>query len=348
MDTYLCACAQMRSSDNLDENVQTSLALLQEAADRGASLFATPEMTGLLDIRPGGMRSKVVVEEEDACLAAMRQGARQHQMWVLIGSLAIVIPDTNMFANRSFLIDPDGQIQARYDKIHMFDVDVGDGQSYHESKGYRPGEQAVTAQTPLGVMGMSICYDLRFAALYRALAQAGAQILTVPAAFTRVTGEAHWEVLLRARAIETGSYVIAPAQGGKHADGRETYGHAMIISPWGEVLACTQNDDAPQLITAQIDLGSIELPKPAARCHRSPTTETSRPSDKSSGQVSQMNRRQTIAGFLSAFAPLPAMAMTGLHTTNRFYPHQLEPGSICVWSVFLRRKGSRSKAYPPS
>ena len=256
MDTLICACVQMRSSDDVQENLASARQMVRDAAASGARLIVTPEMTGFLDIRPGGTRSKARAEAEDECLAGLRALAAELGVWLVIGSLAVRIEGEERFANRSFLIGPDGAVAARYDKIHMFDVEVGDGQSYRESRAYRPGDRAVLARTPVGAIGMTVCYDVRFAYLYRRLAQAGAQILTVPAAFTRVTGEAHWHVLLRARAIETGSFVIAAAQGGKHADGRETYGHSLIVSPWGEILA--EGGAEPGIIVAPIDLAQSE------------------------------------------------------------------------------------------
>lgn len=246
----------MRSGTQVAANIAAASALIREAAKQGASLIATPEMTNLLDIRPGKARAKISTEADDESLPAFTALAEELGVWLLIGSLAIALEDDDRFANRSYLISPDGQITARYDKIHMFDVEVGDGQSYRESRAYRPGTEAVVAQAGDATLGLSICYDLRFPHLYRKLAQSGAQILTVPAAFTRVTGEAHWHVLLRARAIETGSFVIAPAQGGKHEDGRETYGHSLIISPWGDIIA-EKADTEPGVLLAEIDLGEV-------------------------------------------------------------------------------------------
>ena len=256
MQPLICACIQLRSTDIISVNIQNVRALIGEAAQKGAQFVSTPEVTGFMDIRPGGTRSKAVFEAEDECLSAMRKVAQDHKIWLQIGSLAIKVEGEERFANRSFLINPQGEIRARYDKIHMFDVDVGDGQAYRESKAYRPGERAVLANTPIANIGMTICYDVRFGALYRTLAQAGAQIITVPAAFTRVTGEAHWEVLLRARAIENGVFIVAAAQGGKHADGRETYGHSMIVAPWGEVLA--EGGTEPGVILAELDLSRVD------------------------------------------------------------------------------------------
>lgn len=255
MTRLRAACVQMRSGVEIAPNIAAASALIREAAGQGATFIATPEMTNLLDIRPGMARPKIV-EQDDVPLHAFQALAAELRVTLLIGSLAVALEGDARFANRSFLIGPDGGVIARYDKIHMFDVEVGDGQSYRESRAYRPGEQAVLAQAPFGQVGMTICYDLRFPHLYRRLAQAGADILTIPAAFTRVTGEVHWHVLVRARAIETGSFVIAPAQGGKHEDGRETFGHSLIISPWGDVLAEAEGAE-PGIILADLDLDAV-------------------------------------------------------------------------------------------
>lgn len=258
------ACIQMRSGTEPAANLATATALIRDAAGQGATVIATPEMTNLLDIRPGMARPKVRTEAADQCLPAFRALAAELGITLLIGSLAIALEDgaDDRFANRSFLIGPDGNILARYDKIHMFDVEVGDGQNYRESRAYRPGETAVLAQTPVGKLGLTICYDVRFPHLHRALAKAGADILAIPAAFTRVTGEAHWHTLVRARAIETGCFVLAPAQAGKHEDGRETFGHSLIVSPWGDILAAGSADE-PGLVMAEIDL--LEVTKARAR-----------------------------------------------------------------------------------
>lgn len=252
------ACVQMRSGVEIAPNIAAASDLIRDAAGQGAQLVATPEMTNLLDIRPGKARPKIVPEADDQTLAAMRSLAAELGIWLLIGSIAVTLEGEDRLANRSVLIAPDGSVRARYDKIHMFDVEVGDGQSYRESRAYRPGERAVLAETDFGKVGMTICYDVRFPHLYRKLAQAGAGILTIPAAFTRVTGKAHWHVLVRARAIETGSFIIAPAQGGKHEDGRETFGHSLIVSPWGEVLA-EKADDEPGVILADLDLDAVAI-----------------------------------------------------------------------------------------
>lgn len=256
MTGFIAACIQMRSGTEPAANIAAACVLIREAAGLGATFIATPEMTNLLDIRPGMARAKVRREAEDDGLPVLRALAAELGITLLVGSLAIALEDDERFANRSFLIGPDGAILARYDKIHMFDVEVGDGQTYRESRAYRPGTEAVLAQSPAGRLGLTICYDVRFPHLYRRLAQAGAEILTIPAAFTRVTGEAHWHVLVRARAIETGSFVIAPAQGGKHEDGRETFGHSLIVSPWGEILAEAAGAE-PGVILARIDLADV-------------------------------------------------------------------------------------------
>ena len=256
MTEFKAACVQMRAGTEIEPNIDAASELIREAAGQGAQLIVTPEMTNLLDIRPGQARGKLVTEAEDISAAAFSKLAAELGIWLLIGSIAVRHETDERASNRSLLFGPTGAIIARYDKIHMFDVDVGDGQSYRESRAYRPGEQAVLAETPLAKIGMTICYDVRFAKLYRALAQAGAELLTVPAAFTKVTGQAHWHTLLRARAIETGCYVLAPAQGGTHEDGRQTFGHGLIISPWGEVLADSGGDE-PGVIYADIDLMKV-------------------------------------------------------------------------------------------
>jgi predicted amidohydrolase len=256
MTLLTAACIQMRSGTEPAANLAAATGMIRDAAGQGASFIATPEMTNLLDIRPGMARPKVRTEAEDESLPAFRALAAELSVTLLIGSLAIALEEDERFANRSFLIGPDGGLIARYDKVHMFDVEIGDGQTYRESRAYRPGEEAVLARAPFGKLGLTICYDLRFPHLYRRLAQAGADILTIPAAFTRVTGAAHWHVLIRARAIETGCFVIAPAQGGRHEDGRETFGHSMIVSPWGEVIAELPGDE-PGVLMATINLAEV-------------------------------------------------------------------------------------------
>ena len=256
MTVLRAACIQMRSSTDVSRNIDAARDLISAAAQQGATFIATPEMTNLLDIRPGQARSKISLETCDACLEALSKLAAQLNVTLLIGSLAIALPGDDRFANRSYLISPDGEIIARYDKVHMFDVEVGDGQTYRESKAYRAGNSVTVTETNFGRVGMTICYDLRFPHLYRALCQAGAELITIPAAFTRVTGEAHWHVLVRARAIETGCFVLAPAQGGAHEDGRETFGHSLIVSPWGEILAEAGHDE-PGFIVADLNLADV-------------------------------------------------------------------------------------------
>lgn len=254
MSRFRAACVQLRSGTEVADNIRDASALISRAAKDGAEFIATPEMTSLMDARPGELLSKTFAEADDPALKAFRAQAAALQRWLLIGSLAIRVSDTHC-ANRSFLLAPDGAISARYDKIHMFDVSVGDGRTYRESAQFAPGDMLVTAPLPWGTLGLSVCYDLRFPVLYRKLAQAGAAVLTVPAAFTRVTGEAHWHVLLRARAIETGAFVIAPGQGGRHGDGRETYGHSLIVGPWGDIRA--EGGTEPGVVLAEIDTRDV-------------------------------------------------------------------------------------------
>lgn len=268
----LVALIQTTSSDDPRENLARISARIREAANDGAQFILTPEVSNCVSMSRAHQEQVLQLEEDDLSLAGYCALAAELETWLLIGSLALKTGDADgRFANRSFLIDPSGAIVARYDKIHMFDVDVSKDETYRESDGYRPGTQAVVAQTPFGDLGLSICYDLRFAYLYRALAQAGAEILTVPAAFSPVTGKAHWESLLRARAIETGCYVLAPAQTGTHSAGlgkaRQTYGHSLVISPWGEVLADGGTEERTVLV--EIDRAEVAQArrKIAALCH---------------------------------------------------------------------------------
>ena len=233
---------QLTVSDDPAANLTQTLQHLRAAAAGGAGFVLTPECPNMLSSDRAHQRSHLRHEAEDETLATLRAEAQALGVWLLIGSLGLLTQDADgRFANRSFLIAPSGEIAARYDKIHMFDVDVSETEVYRESAGYRPGSAAVLAETPFAKIGLSVCYDLRFAQLFRRLAQAGAQILTVPAAFNHITGAAHWHVLLRARAIETGCFVLAPAQTGFHPEthgkGRNTYGHSLVVAPWGEVLA---------------------------------------------------------------------------------------------------------------
>ncbi|MBW4329605.1 carbon-nitrogen hydrolase family protein [Stakelama sp. CBK3Z-3] len=229
------ALAQMTSGIDPAANADTIVRAIGEAAADGAAMLFTPEMTGLLDSDRDRAGAHIAGEGEDIVLSAACREARRHGIWVALGSLALKRDDGRR-ANRSFVIDSDGNIRARYDKLHLFDVDLATGERWRESAVYAPGERAVVVDTPLGCLGLSICYDLRFPDLYRALSDAGATVLAVPSAFTRPTGKAHWETLLRARAIESSAFVIAAAQTGEHEDGRATWGHSMVVDPWGEVL----------------------------------------------------------------------------------------------------------------
>jgi predicted amidohydrolase len=255
-----CALLQLNVSDDPVANLGQTLSMLREAAAQGARFILTPEVTNCVSTSRAHQEKVLSLEEDDPTLAALGQEARALGVWVLIGSLALRTGDADgRFANRSFLIDPAGQIVARYDKIHMFDVDVTPEETYRESQGYRPGHQAMVAQTEFAPIGLAICYDLRFPALFSALARGGAQILTVPAAFSPVTGAAHWHVLLRARAIETGCFVIAPAQTGTHpcrtGKGRTTYGHSLVVAPWGEILL--DAGEAPGAYLFDLDLDQV-------------------------------------------------------------------------------------------
>ncbi len=252
--TFKVGLVQMRSGVDPQANRATVLAMIEKAARAGAAYVLTPEMTNIMEVGHQRLFAAIVDEEADPTLAALREAARRHSIYIHIGSLAVkVSPDKA--ANRSFVIDRRGEVVARYDKIHMFDVDLADGESYRESRNYRAGELAVVADLPWGRLGVTICYDLRFPALYRALAEAGASFFSIPAAFTRQTGEAHWHVLIRARAIENGSFVFAAAQGGKHENGRETFGHSLVVGPWGEIL--TEGGSEPGLILADVDLAQV-------------------------------------------------------------------------------------------
>jgi predicted amidohydrolase len=250
MASFRAACVQLRSTDDVAQNVGIALEFIREAASRGASFVATPENTTLMAPDGGAKLERSFSEGEDRALPAFQSAAEELGTWLLVGSLAIKVSDTKT-ANRSFLIDTKGRIAARYDKIHLFDVDLPSGERYRESNTVAGGDVAAVADLPWARLGLTICYDLRFPQLYRSLAKAGASVLTVPSAFTETTGKAHWHVLLRARAIENGAFVIAPAQGGLHANGRRTYGHSLIVSPWGEVIA--EADAEPGIIIADID-----------------------------------------------------------------------------------------------
>lgn len=250
MSGFRAACVQLRSSDDVAENIQTASELIRQAHALGAQFIATPENTTLMAADGGAKLERSFAEEADPALPVFRALAAELGVWLLIGSLAIKV-SAEKTANRSFLIDPDGVVRARYDKIHLFDVDLPSGESYRESNTVAGGGAAVVAQLPWCRLGLSVCYDIRFPQLYRSLAEAGAIAFTIPAAFTETTGKAHWHVLTRARAVENGAFVIAPAQGGRHANGRSTYGHSLIVSPWGEILA--EAGTEPGVIVADID-----------------------------------------------------------------------------------------------
>jgi predicted amidohydrolase len=256
-ETLRVAAIQMRSGTEPDRNVDALKALVADAAGKGATYIQTPEMTGAVQRNREALYAVLRDETTDAVAVAASALARKHDIHLHIGSTAIARPDGKV-ANRAFLFAPDGALGATYDKIHMFDVDLDKGESWRESATYEPGTHTVVADMGAARIGMAVCYDLRFPHLFRDQALAGADILTVPAAFTRQTGEAHWHVLLRARAIENGAFVIAAAQGGTHEDGRETFGHSMIVDPWGRVVAEADHDE-PAVIVADIDIGEVAV-----------------------------------------------------------------------------------------
>jgi len=252
---FRAALVQLRAGRSIATNLDSAEALIRRAGRGGAAYVQTPENTALMELEPESVLAQAQTEDESVPLARLRALTRELGIWLHIGSLAIRL-DSERVASRSFLITPEGEIAARYDKLHMFDVDLAGGESYRESHYYCPGAKAVLADLPFGRLGLSICYDLRFPALYRALAEAGAEFIAIPSAFTKQTGEAHWHVLVRARAIETGAYVLAATQGGLHENGRLTYGHSLIVSPWGEVLA--EAGEEPGVIFADLDLAASE------------------------------------------------------------------------------------------
>ena len=251
MTTFKAACIQMTASREEAENIAVVEALVGEAAAAGADYVQTPEMTNIIERDRERLMATLSTEAESPALAAFSDLAARHRIWLHIGSLALRAGPSRI-ANRAFLIGPDGAVRASYDKVHLFDVDLPNGESWRESATYSPGERALVADLPWCRLGFAICYDVRFPQLFRAEAHAGALVLTAPAAFTRQTGEAHWHVLQRARAIENGAFMVSAAQGGRHADGRETYGHSIIVSPWGEVLA-EAGGEGPEMILAEID-----------------------------------------------------------------------------------------------
>ncbi len=250
MGKFRAACVQLRSSDDVAENILVTSALVREAAAGGARFIATPENTNIMAQDGRAKLAATFDEAHDPSLPAFAELAKELGVWLLIGSLHIKVSEAKT-ANRSYLFAPDGSIAARYTKIHLFDVTVASGESYRESSTVEGGHEAVVADTEFGPVGLTVCYDLRFPQLYRRLAHKGAFAFTIPSSFTVPTGEAHWHVLLRARAIENGAFVIAPAQGGLHANGRKTYGHSLMVAPWGEILAEAGTD--PGVIFAKID-----------------------------------------------------------------------------------------------
>lgn len=252
---FRAACIQNTAGRDVKTNIAWVSGRIDEAADAGADFIALPETVGLIEPVNAQIPALIYSETDDIGLAAFREKAKSQGVTILVGSQLIRLDD-NRIVNRCFLINSNGDVKARYDKLHMFDIQLANGESYLESEMIAPGDRAVITDTPWGKLGLSICYDLRFAALYRALAQNGAQIVTIPAAFTQTTGKAHWHILVRARAIETGCYVIAPNQCGHHADKRYSYGHSLIVDPWGEVLA--DGGTEPGIVYADIDLSRVD------------------------------------------------------------------------------------------
>lgn len=255
MDTLRIALLQLTSSDDVSDNITVTVAMIEKAVAGGAEFILTPETTHLMEMNREKALKKTFSQKDDPGLKAFQAAAKKHGIWLLIGSLTINLGG-NRLANRSFLISPDGEIKAHYDKTHLFDVDLAGGESYRESTLYEAGDNAVLAKTPFGGVGMSVCYDLRFPYLYRLYGEQGAKILTVPAAFTQSTGAAHWHTLLKARAIETGCFVLAPAQCGNHATGRSTYGHSLIVGPWGDIISDGGEDTG--ITFANLDLANCD------------------------------------------------------------------------------------------
>jgi len=253
--SFKAGLVQMTATTDINENIGIASSLIREAASGGAQFISTPEVTSLMQRNSAAALSVTRADSDDLAVRGFRGLADELGVWLHVGSLPIRLTESTI-ANRTFLIDPKGRIAATYDKIHMFDVTLPDGEAIRESKVYHPGSRAVVAPLPWGQVGLSICYDLRFPHLYRSLATAGADFLTVPAAFTRITGQAHWHVLLRARAIETGSFVLAAGQCGDHEDGRKTFGHSLIVNPWGEVLG--DGGAGPGIVLADINPDEVE------------------------------------------------------------------------------------------
>lgn len=250
MSAFAVACLQVNACDDMATNIATALKLSADAADAGADLILMPENVAMMTWGSAAIRAAARSEDGHPALAAFRDFAKARQIWMHCGTLAVPSATGKVY-NRTYVIDPEGRIAAVYDKLHMFDVDLGNGEAYAESSTFQPGDRAVAVDLPWGRLGLSVCYDLRFPYLYRALAQAGADFLAIPAAFTKVTGQAHWHVLMRARAIETGCFVFAPAQTGTHVRDRRTFGHSLIVAPWGEILA--DGGDEVGFVIADID-----------------------------------------------------------------------------------------------
>ena len=257
MEKYQIACLQANTTNDLAANLATVATMIREAAANGAQWILTPEYTLMMDGSGRVMRDNALPANGGASLARLRDLAQELKVWLLIGSLTLRTGDDadTRIVNRSFLISDAGEVVASYDKIHMFDVTLPDGKVIRESSAYRPGDKALTVDTSLGNVGLTICYDLRFPRLFRTLAQAGAQIITVPSSFQRQTGKVHWHALLQARAIENGCWIIAPAMCGEHAGNRQTYGHSLVVNPWGEVVA--DGGEAPGIIYAEIDMARV-------------------------------------------------------------------------------------------
>jgi predicted amidohydrolase len=257
MEKYKIACLQANTGNDLAANLATVTAMMREAAANGARWILTPEYTLMMDGSGRVMRDNALPADGGASLARLCELARELKAWLLIGSLTLRTGDEDdtRIVNRSFLVSDAGEVAASYDKIHMFDATLPDGKVIRESSAYRPGAKAVVIGTPLGQVGLTVCYDLRFPHLFRALAQAGAEVITVPSSFQRQTGKAHWHALLQARAIENGCWVIAPAMCGEHAGNRQTFGHSLVVNPWGEVVA--DGGEAPGIVHAEIDVARV-------------------------------------------------------------------------------------------
>lgn len=272
MSSFRAACIQNTATRDIEANIEWVCARIDESAAAGAEFIALPETVGLIEPVNEQIPAATFAEADDIGLAAFRNRARTHGVTILVGSQLIL--ERGKIFNRCFLIDSAGDIRARYDKLHMFDIELRNGEAYRESDVIEPGDRAVVVETAFGRLGLSICYDLRFGALYRALAQAGAQFITIPAAFTQTTGQAHWHTLVRARAIETGAFVIAPNQCGHHADRRFSFGHSLIVDPWGEILA--DGEAEPGVIYADIELDRVQQARdriPVLKNERSFTLE---------------------------------------------------------------------------